>query len=163
MMPPTTRSSSLGWVSAFDRQTAKQYSKMGITKARKQLSRSNIWLNTCQNFQKIASLSEDAYEMSSKNQTSLPIGYGPQTPSGQYHQELTGVTGDAPGAYHSLNFTHILLHPQRSHHTLTLESSRFSGVISITIKAPMCKKVAMCTGGAITGPKHFPAVLQTQR
>ena len=60
--PLTARSSSLRCVSAAEQQTAEQYSKTCRTKPRKHLPRSDLYLNTHQDFLKIPSLGEAALE-----------------------------------------------------------------------------------------------------
>ena len=60
--PQSARSSSLRCVLAAKHHTAEQYSKIGRTKQRKHLSRSDLSWNTCHGFLKILSLWEAALE-----------------------------------------------------------------------------------------------------
>ena len=102
--PLTTRSicSSLRCVSAAEHHTAEHYTKADRIKLRKHLPRSSLQLNTRQDFLKVQAFeklpwkpSEDASQISSWNQMSLPIYQGHQTPSAQLSQSFMGVTLDA--------------------------------------------------------------------
>ena len=90
LAPLTTRSSSLRCVSAAEHHTTEQYSKTGRTEPRKNLRKNDLSWNTRHDFLKIPVFetlfwkpSEDPSQRASRNQKSLRIWQGHQTPSEQ--------------------------------------------------------------------------------
>ena len=132
--PLTAWSSSLRWVSAAEHQTAEQYSKTGRTKPRKHLPKSDLSWNTRQDFLKIPSLWEAALE-TERRYFSKVIFESNITPNITRSSDSFstvppvvngGDWGCRPRDYHSLGLTsHSISSPmQRSHHSLTLPTSR---------------------------------------
>ena len=179
-----TQSSSLMYVSAAEHHTAEKYSKEGTTKPPKHLTRSNLSLNTQQDFLRIINLWEAAQEIERRcfSKVALESNVTPNMArsSDSFNTVLPIVNGGATGcivldlgtiiAFVLLAFNFI---PNTSHHSrkylaeVTIQGlcnyhSPGDGTTAIKVESsayllaysPVLKIAPRRTRGTITGLKH---------
>ena len=140
----TARSSSLRCVSAAEHQTAEHYSKTGRTKGRKHIPRSDLTWNTRQDLVKIPNLWEAALETErrcfSKVILESNVTQNLTRPSDSFSTVPPIVNmGDWLCIVRDLETIIVLVLlafnfiPQRSHHSLTLPTSRIRDSATATL------------------------------